>query len=116
MSCQTSTWASQSGPAPIPIVGIVELLGDLGGGRRGHHLQHDRERAGRLQRLPGVDQRAARRLAPALDAVAAEGVLGCGVKPMCAITGMPAPVMRLDLRRDPRAALELDRVRAGPPS
>ena len=23
MSCQTSTWASQSGPAPIPTVGMV---------------------------------------------------------------------------------------------
>ena len=31
---------------------------------------------------------------------------------MCAITGMPALTMRLDLRHDVRAALELDGVRA----
>ena len=35
----------------------------------------------------------------------------CGVKPMCAITGMPAPDDPLDARGHPGAALELDGVR-----
>ena len=36
----------------------------------------------------------------------------CGVKPRCAITGMPDCGHGLDVRREPRPALQLDRVRA----
>ena len=37
MSCQTSTWASQSGPAPIPIVGIARLAVTSAASRAGTH-------------------------------------------------------------------------------
>ena len=44
MSCQTRTCASQSGPAPMPTVGNVELCGDLSCQVTGHHLQNHTER------------------------------------------------------------------------
>ena len=75
MSCQTSTWASQSGPAPMPIVGIAQLLGDPLGDVGGHHLQDDRERAGLLERAGRRSTSVVARVAAALHPVAAEGVL-----------------------------------------
>ena len=46
----TSTWPSQSGPAPMPMVGIASARGQLRRELGGNRLEHDRERAGVLQR------------------------------------------------------------------
>ena len=63
MSCQTSTWASQSGPAPMPMVGMRSSSVTSRGDVAGHHLEHHRERAGGLQRLR-VLERAGRPASP----------------------------------------------------
>ena len=44
-----STWASQPGPAPMPIVGICKERVISASEFGGHRLEHDRERAGLLQ-------------------------------------------------------------------
>ena len=74
MSCQTSTWASVSGPAPMPTVGIGSSCGDPLGDLAGHHLQHHRERAGLGDRAR-VGDHLLGRVAAALHPVAAERVL-----------------------------------------
>ena len=73
MSCQTSTWASQCGPAPMPDGRDVQAAVTARGQLRRHALEHDREGARRLERL-GVVQQPFAVLAAALDLVAAEGV------------------------------------------
>ena len=59
-SVQTSSWPSVCGPAPTLMVGIfssaVTRFGDLGG----HHLEHDGERAGVLDRVRVGEQLARR--------------------------------------------------------
>ena len=74
MSCQTSTCASQSGPAPMPIVGMCSCAGDLRGDLGRHDLEHDRERAGLLQRLRVLQQPVRGLVAATLHPVAAERV------------------------------------------
>ncbi len=73
-SCQTRTWPSQPVPAPMPMVGIVSVRGDLAGHVAGDHLHDDGEGAGLLDR-PRVGEHPLGGVAPALDPVAAEGVL-----------------------------------------
>ena len=110
MSDHTSTCASQSGPAPMPIVGITSSrrhpLGDV----RGHHLQHHRERPRRLQRQRVLDQ-ALTGVAAALDPEPAERVLALRGEPEVGHHRDAGARQRLDLRREPRPALELDGVR-----
>ena len=73
-SVQTSSWPSTCGPAPTPMVGIVQLLGDPSGRLGGHHLEHHREGAGILDRVR-VGEQLLDALAATLDDVAAEPVL-----------------------------------------
>ena len=91
MSCQTSTWASQLGPAPMPTVGTVSFAGDLGGQLRGHHLHHDRERTGLGDGDRVVDGLLGG-VAAALDPEAAQAVDALRGEADVAITGMPAAV------------------------
>ena len=58
----------------MPMVGMVSAARDLGGDVAGHHLHHDGEGAGVLERQGLVDEPLGV-VAAALDAVAAEGVL-----------------------------------------
>ena len=80
MSDQTSTWASVSGPAPMPMVGMTSSRGHPLGHVGRHHLQHHRERPGGLQGQRVLDDALAG-LAAALDAVAAERVLALRGEP-----------------------------------
>ena len=75
MSCQTSTWPSQSGPAPMPIVGMSSSSVTRAATVGGHHLEDDGEGAGLLEG-EGVVEQAVAGVAAALHAVAAERVLG----------------------------------------
>ena len=59
-SLQTSTCASVPLPAPMPMVGMREHLGDPGRDGRRHHLEDDGEGAGVLQG-PGLVDEARRR-------------------------------------------------------
>ena len=79
-------------PAPMPMVGMRSFLVTCAGDVAGDHLHDDRERAGVLDRLGVARGPASAVVAAALDAVAAEACSDCGVKPMCAITGMPPRV------------------------
>ena len=60
-SCITSTWPSQSTPAPMPIVGIASSRGDLARELRRHALEHDREGARVLDRVRVGEHALARR-------------------------------------------------------
>ena len=84
--------------------GDLEQLGDLSRRVGGHHLEHDGERAGILHRLR-VGEAAASTPSPRPWMMWPPRPCSlCGVKPMCAITGMPAPTMRricLSLRTPP---------------
>ena len=57
MSWKTSTWPSQPGPAPMPMVGIGNSRGDPGGQLGGHAFEHDGEgpRLGHGQRVGEQD-------------------------------------------------------------
>ena len=48
MSWVTSTWPSQSGPAPMPMVGISIFARHASAQRRRYALEHERERAALL--------------------------------------------------------------------
>ena len=113
MSCQTSTCASQSGPAPMPMVGIDSACGDPRGQLGGHALEHDRERARRLQRL-GVVQQLLAVLAAALHPVAAERVHRLRGQPEVRHHRDAGRDQLLDLRQRPaRPPSSLTAVRAG---
>ncbi len=74
MSCSTSTWPSQAGPAPMPMVGIrtAALIrpGELGG----NQLEHHRTGARLFERLGIFQQPGAGIGLPALNPVPAERV------------------------------------------
>ena len=110
MSVQTSTWASQPAPAPMPIVGTSELLGDPLGEVGRDRLEHDGEGAGVLQRQRVLDEGvAAPRRGPGPQA---HDELGLRGEPDVAHDRHAGRDEQLDLRRDAAAALELDRVGA----
>jgi MFS family permease len=89
----------------------TDLPGDPLGQIARHQLQHDGEGAGLLQGQRVGDQLVARVAAP-LDPVAAEAVDALGREPDMTHHGHPGLGEELDLRDDPAAAFELDRVRA----
>jgi len=94
MSCSTRICPSQSGPAPIPMVGNPHTARDLRRQLSRQRFQHNRERTRSLHR-PRIAQnllRPARRLP--LYAIAAQGVTDCGVSPTWPITGISASVSR----------------------
>ena len=72
MSCQTSTWPSQSGAGADADRRHVERLRDARGDRRRHRLEHDREAARLLQRERVVVELLRRRRRAALRLEAAE--------------------------------------------
>ena len=86
-----------------------QLLGDLRGDVAGHHLHHDRERAGVLDGV-GVGEDPLGRVAAALDAVAAEGVLALRGEADVGHHRDAALAEPGDLRRHLDAALELHAV------
>ena len=57
MSWLTSTWPSQSGPAPMPMVGTDSAAGHLPRRVGPDGLEHDREDAGPFERVRVLDQR-----------------------------------------------------------
>ena len=116
MSCQTSTCASHAGPAPMPIVGMCSVLGDLRRDVGRHHLEHDGERTGVLQRLRVLEQPVRRLVAASLHAVAAERVDRLRGEADVRHHRDAGRDEHLDLRRDALAALELDRLARRPPS
>ena len=103
MSCQTSTWASVSGPAPIPMVGMGNCS-----------VACFATSAGTISSTT-ISAPASVTAAMSSSSWAAESprpwtlkpeswLTDCGVKPMCAQTGMPASVsalMRGAMRRPP---------------
>ena len=111
MSGQTSTWASQSTPAPMPMVGMDSSSVTCAAIVGGHHLQDDGERAGLLHGA-GVGEQLLGARAAALHPVAAEGVLALRREADVRHHRDAGVVQQPDLRRDPHAALELDRLRA----
>ena len=82
-------------------------LGDLSR----HHLQHHRERPGLLQRHR-VGQHRVGLVVAALHSIAAELVFALRGESDVAHHRDPSGHDRLDMRREPPAALQLDRVRA----
>ena len=112
MSCQTRTCASQSGPAPMPMVGMDSVSVTRAASGVRHALEHDRERARRLQRL-GVLQQLLAIFAAALHPVAAEGVHRLRGQAQVRHDRYAGRDQVLDLPGDPAAALQLDGVRAG---
>ena len=107
MSCQTSTWASVSGPAPMPMVGTGISVGDLLGHLARHHLQHDGEGA-RLAHSWACSTRSLAGVAAALHPVPADLVLRLRGEPEVGHDGNPRAGDRLD-QRGP-GALKLDGV------
>jgi hypothetical protein len=109
MSCQTSTWASQLRPAPIPTVGIA---GNLGGQLGRHHFHHHSERACLGDRDRVVDGLLGG-VPAALHPETAEGVDALrGEADVCHHRDAGGAQGR-DLRGDPLATLQLDGMRAG---
>ena len=75
MSCSTSTWPSQWGPAPIPMVGNRQRLRYAARYGSGDQLEHDGAGAGRLAaRLRISEQPLGGILISSLHPVAAERV------------------------------------------
>ena len=113
MSCITSTWPSQSTPAPMPIVGIASSRVISRASSARHALEHDREGARVLR--PRARRRARAR-APSSPRPCTRWPpmrwTACGVSPTWPITGISAATIALDRRGHRHAALELHRVRA----
>ena len=111
MSGQTSTWASQSTPAPMPIVGMDSSLvtcpaisaGTISRTTANAPASCDGVRVG--EQLLGAG-------AAALHPEAAEGVLALRREADVRHHRDAGVVQQPDLRGDPHAALELDRLRA----
>ena len=112
MSCQTSTWASVSGPGADADRRDRNLVRDALGHLAGHHLQHHREGTGLGDRA-GVGDHLLRGVAAALHPVPADRVLALRREPDVGHHRDAGRVDRRDLRRAPPAALELHRVAAG---
>ena len=112
MSCHTSTWASQFGPAPIPTVGMVSLPVIWVANSAGTISITTENAPASATAIASATVCSAPSPRPCTRKPPRVLTL-CGVKPMWAITGMPAAVKRGDLLGDPFAALQLDRMRAG---
>ena len=111
----TWIWPEHPAPAPIPIVGIAQPLGDRRGQLLRDELEHDRERARLLDRERVGEQR------PRLVACSCPGpgpcpsaLIACGVEPDVAHDRDAGLDDRLDDPRAPHAALDLDRLDARP--
>ena len=106
----TRTWASQSGPAPMPMVGIDQLAGHLRRHVTRYPLEDDRKGTCVLERVRIRDQPLPVAGTPGLDLRAAERVDGLGREPE--VTHHRDPPLRetADRLDHPAAALELDRV------
>ena len=111
MSCQTSTWASVSGPAPMPMVGIGELLGDRLATSPGT-ISSTTANAPASATARASARTSSRLVAAALHPVAADGVLALRGEADVGHHRDAGAGDRLDLRGDAAAALELDGVRA----
>ena len=72
----------------------LQLLGDALGDVGRHHLEHDRERAGVLDGVRVGEQLRRRRSPRPWMTWPPSWCSLCGVKPMCAMTGMPADTIR----------------------
>ena len=86
----TWIWPEQPAPAPMPIVGIAQPLGDRRGQLARDELEHDRERAGLLDRERVGEQLSSLLAGLALDPDLPIALIACGVSPMWPITGIPA--------------------------
>ena len=111
MSDQTSTWASVSGPAPIPIVGTTSSAVTRLATSAGTISSTTANAPAACMRQRVLDEPLAG-VAAALDAVPAERVLALRGEPEVRHHRDAGPDERLDLRREPRPALQLDGVRA----
>ena len=110
MSCQTSTWASQSGPAPMPIVGMCSCALTCAGELGRHDFENHRERAGLLHRLRVLHQAVRGLVAATLYPVAAERVDRLRGQADVSHDRDTCVHERLDLRQHAMAAFELDRL------
>ncbi len=96
----------------MPMVGMSSSRVTCAATSLGHDLEHDRERAGVLQRLGVLQQPVGRLVAAALHAVAAEDVDRLRGQADVGHHRDAGADQRLDLGGDPLAALELDRLGA----
>ena len=109
MSCQTRTCASQSGPAPMPTVGMSSSAVTLSRQITRNHLQHHAEGSGVFDGVCIVQQ-PLRVIAATLHSVAAELVLAlrgeadmahdgdAGVSDLADLCSLRAPHPRTSLR------------------
>ena len=111
-SVQTSSWPSTCGPAPTPMVGMRSSARHPLGGFGRHHLEHDRERAGVLDRVR-VGEQLLDAVAAPLDEVTAEAVLALRGEADVRHDGDARIHDAPDLLGAAPSALELHRVGAG---
>ena len=110
MSGVTSTWPSQCGPAPMPIVGIGRASRDLGGVVAGHAFEHDREGPGLGDGAGLVEDERRRRAGPCSRRACRTD---CGVRPTWPITGIPASTSARIVSAEPPAPFELHGLALG---
>ena len=89
MSCQTSTWASQPGPAPIPIVGMVRLAVTRAASSAGTASSTTENAPAACIALASCSRRSPSSPRP-WTRYPPKALTDCGVRPRWAMTGMPA--------------------------
>ena len=112
MSCQTSTWASQLGPAPIPTVGMVSLPVIWVANSAGT-ISITTENAPASATAIASATVCSARVPAALHPETAEGVDALRGEADVGHHRDAGRGQRRDLLGDPLAALQLDRMRAG---
>ena len=113
MSCSTSTWPLQPGPAPMPMTGMGRPAASCCASARGHQLDHQHRGAGLGQLARVAQQRRRAVFVAALDAVAAQRMHRLRRQPEVGAHRDAALDEEAHRLGRPAATFELDHLRAG---